>query len=120
MPAVMIFFCVLAVVAGMWLAVNVFAGPMDWFFGLIWKDKSVVHRAEVAKRVKELCVDGTVPEETAIMLVARESGITERELLESLNAVSPAQLKAMLSGDYKSLFGFTSWEKFFGGKGRGR
>jgi hypothetical protein len=117
MPVLMIAFVGLAAAAGLWFALRFLARPLDWFFGLIWRPRSPGDRAEIARRVKELCEVGNVPEETAVMLAAREHEITEKELLDSMDAVSPAQLRAMLTGRFGSVFGF-SWEKLFRRKGR--
>jgi hypothetical protein len=119
MPVLVLALMAAFVVLGLWVAFKV-APWADKLFGSIWRPAMLANRVDVAKRVKELCVDGTMGEESAVMTAAQESNVTEHELLEAFGAVSASELKAMLSGNYKPLFGFKSFEELFGGKKRRR
>ena len=48
-------------------------------------------------------MDGDVPEETAVLMASTEKGIADRQLLDLLGAISPSDLKAMMSGKSSSL-----------------
>lgn len=68
------------------------------FFALIWEDPTEVQRKEVMRRLKELHVDGHIPEEAAVLLASKEYNSSERDLLNLTRMVKPAQLRAMLNG----------------------
>lgn len=68
-------------------------------FSKIWSEETrpAVAR-ETIDRIKELCVDGDVSEETAILMAAKENNLTEDELLASFNASDAKELVSILSG----------------------
>ena len=68
-------------------------------FSRIWseEDRPMVAR-EAIDRIKELCIDGNVPEETAILMAAKEHGLNERQLLNSFSADDAKDLIRILSG----------------------
>ena len=68
----------------------------------VWQDPMVRYRAQAVKRIKELCVDGDVPDETAILMAAKELDMTEEQLVEALNGLTPQVMKAMSKGDLVS------------------
>ena len=97
------FFPLLAVFL-LWLFMDVsYSRMLPWLnkriFSRIWSEETrpAVAR-EAIDRLKELCIDSDVPEETAILMAARENGVTEREMLASFNAEDAAELMRMLSG----------------------
>jgi hypothetical protein len=52
----------------------------------IWDDKASFMKAAIARRVKELCIDGNVPEETATLMIAKEHNIMEEQVKEMARA----------------------------------
>lgn len=64
----------------------------------IWQDPSVKRRAKVAKRVKELCVDGDTPEETAVLMVAKEHNLMESQVKDLLGFLTPTNMKLAAKG----------------------
>ncbi len=67
-------------------------------FSKVWheEDRAPVAR-ETVERIKELCVDGDVPEETAVVMAARESGLSEEQLLNHFDAKDAEELVRILS-----------------------
>lgn len=91
-------------------------GPLTWkaidkgipFFNrilsFVWEDPCDRQRAIVLKRLKELHVDGNVPEETAYLMAAKELNTTEDELKEAIGVVGSSNLMGLLMGK-KNMFG---------------
>jgi hypothetical protein len=48
----------------------------------IWQDPTTKMKVKIAKRVKELCIDGHVPDETAALMIAKENNIMEEQVRE--------------------------------------
>jgi len=69
------------------------------FFSFIWseEEKPIIKR-EVQERLEDLFVDGDVPDETALVMAAKEANMDEQELLNMFNAVSPKDLKRIMTG----------------------
>lgn len=67
-------------------------------FSLIWEDPTERQRKQVARRLKELHINGDIPEETAVLLAAKEFNVVEQNLLDVADIVSPADVKAFLTG----------------------
>lgn len=91
-----------ALAAGLWVASKV-ANPVDKLFSLIWTDPTEQNRNKVRSRIKELCVDGDIPSETAILLASQEMGMTEKSLREALGNMTPQVMKAIAKGDSLSV-----------------
>jgi biopolymer transport protein ExbB/TolQ len=68
------------------------------FFSLIWQDPSEKQRALILKRLKELMINHEVPEETAVLMAAKEFNATENEFLEALQVMKASEIKSMLQG----------------------
>jgi hypothetical protein len=66
----------------------------------IWCEERSRKQAMVIRRIKELCVDGHVPEETAKMMIAKEHNIMEEQVLELMRGVqhNPAILRMAIGG----------------------
>ena len=86
-----------------WLFVDVALFRMaPWlnknFFSKIWREETrpVVAR-EVIDRLKELCVDGDVPAETAVLMAAQENDVSEETMLAAFNADDAQELIKILS-----------------------
>ena len=65
---------------------------------VVWEDPTVRQRAVIARRLKELHVDGTIPEETAVLLAAKEFNATEDELMRVAGMFNAGDLMGMLTG----------------------
>ena len=67
-------------------------------FSKIWCEEP---RKQVARetidRLKELMVDGDVPEETALLMVAKEQDIEAKDILQSFDADDAKELIQLLS-----------------------
>ena len=72
-------------------------------FSYIWEDPSNKQRQIIANRIKELHVDGNVPEETAVMLAGQELNVDEQQILDELGAMRPSDLRGIVTGN-KSWF----------------
>jgi hypothetical protein len=68
------------------------------FMDLIWQDPMTKRRAAIVKRVKELCVDGDVPEETAVLMTAKEQNMMEGHVRSILGNLTPATMKLAKKG----------------------
>lgn len=80
-----------------------FVGPyVQKLMGLIWKDPTSRNRARVAKRVKELCADGDVPDETAVLMASQEMNLTEQHIKDALDGLTPQAIRALAKGDFLS------------------
>ena len=93
-----------------WLFVGVSEQKMiPWlnkhFFSRIWQEETrpLVAR-EVIDRIKELCVDGDIPEETAVMIAAKEHDVSEATMLEAFNAEDAKELVRILSSKKPNFF----------------
>lgn len=73
------------------------------FFSILWEDPADKQRAVIARRLRELHVDGDVPTETSILLAAKEATTSEKELLGLLDMVGPTDLMGVLSDRRKPL-----------------
>lgn len=82
----LILFLVIAI-AG--LAISLRLSPWtERLMALIWEDPTRRAKTKVAKRVKELCVDGDVPGETAALIVAKEESLMEEQVKEVMRTTS--------------------------------
>lgn len=82
-----------------WWAVAVVAPFLNEnVFGLIWRDPTERQRVEVLRRLQELHLDGGVPDETAVLMAAKERLSTERDLIQVAGAFSLSDLMGVLSG----------------------
>jgi hypothetical protein len=70
----------------------------------IWAEPSK-QRVAIANRLKELYVDGDVPDETAVIIAAAESGASEEELLSLFDNMSASDIRTLVSGDARGLMG---------------
>ncbi len=64
----------------------------------LWQDPSDRQRAIVLKRLKELHVDGNVPEEMAYLMAAKELRTTEEELKLIAGSIGAPNLLGLLTG----------------------
>lgn len=101
-----VFFVLLSIPAVAVLALSVmYVMPAtNSLFGLIWQDPTDRQRAAVARRLKELHVDGHVPNETAVLMAAKEHNATEQEIMGLLDMASPEDLMGVLTGK-RTFFG---------------
>lgn len=101
----MFFFLLMVPVAVLALLSVIYLVPFfNRLFGLVWEDPSERQRKEVLARLKELHVDGHLPEEVTVLLAAKEFNATEDELMKLVGMMSASDMKAVLSGR-KSLLG---------------
>jgi hypothetical protein len=70
----------------------------------LWQDPSERQKAIVLKRLKELHVDGNVPEEMSYLMAAKELNTTEQELKAIVGSVGAPNLVGLLTGR-KTLMG---------------
>ena len=77
-------------------------------FGLIWTDPREENRRKIIKRIKELTIDGDVPEETAVLMAAKEQNIDEENLMEVLGVMSPSEVRGLFTGKRGMIQAFTS------------
>lgn len=104
----------------MYLSVIYVLPVTNRLFSLIWEDPTERQRKKILKRIKELYVDGNIPEETAILMAAKEYNTTEREVLETIGAVSVGDVVKMATGKMSPLgYFFDGLERNFK-KGTGR
>lgn len=82
----LILFLIIAIVG---LAISVrLSSWTERLMALIWEDPTRRGMAKVTKRVKELCVDGDVPRETAALIVAKEESVMEEQVKEVMRTTS--------------------------------
>lgn len=72
-------------------------------FSYIWEDGSDRQRAEALKRLKELYVDGEIPEEVAVLLASNEISATEKEFRKMVDVMGPDDLTALVTGKKSTL-----------------
>ena len=78
------------------LAVGCFwIGPkLNKMFSWIWREEEhPLVKRETQERLKELFVDGTVPNETALIMAAKEQGVEEEQLLAFYGAMNANDLR---------------------------
>lgn len=97
MPGIFFCFMIAFAMAGLYSAIKV-APYVGKLLGFIWVDPAVRRRAAVLKRVKELCVDSNVPEETAVMMTASEAGVPEDKIKEVMGIITPSTMKSIIKG----------------------
>lgn len=85
---------VLVLVSGLWMAQKL-SPWTDRMMGYIWEDPTHRMKVKVARRVKQLCVDDGVSDETATMIIARENGLMDEQVREIMRTAvaSPAVLR---------------------------
>ena len=76
---------------------------IDKAMSFVWQDPAKARHAKVAKRVKELCIDGDVPDETAILLTSKEQSLTEKHVNDALGELTPEVMRTIAKGDYMSI-----------------
>lgn len=65
----------------------------------IWEDPTDKLKVKIARRVKELCIDGDVPKETAAMMIAKENNIMEEQVRDLMsNAAADPVIMRMAFG----------------------
>jgi hypothetical protein len=77
--------------------------PCNKLFSFIWEDPISRQQREVVKRLKELHIDGHIPEETAVVMASKEFNTSEQELMEAAQMLRPSDIRGILTGQ-KSLF----------------
>lgn len=80
--------------SGLWMA-HKLSPWTERMMNRIWQDPTYSMQVKVARRVKELCVDGDVPAETATMMIARENNLIEEQVREMMRTTvaNPAILR---------------------------
>ena len=86
----------------MWLIIDVgYCRILPWcnkhVFSRIWSEERPVVAREAIDRIKELCIDGDIPEETAVLMAAQEQNLTEQEMLVAFSAKDAKELVAILT-----------------------
>lgn len=112
-------FILLIVVCVIGICLAIALSPaVEWVLGFIWSDPTRSRRASVSSRVKELCVDGNIPEETAILMVSKEKNLMEEQVKDILGSVTPAMLRAATKGSPGAIINVASANllKKLGGK----
>ena len=100
-----IYILMLIAVGALGLKVAIAVAPfIDKFMGCIWKDPTAANHAKVAKRIKELCVDGNTPNETAVLMAAKELNLTEKHINDALGQMTPEVMRALAKGGPLSAF----------------
>jgi hypothetical protein len=74
---------------------TIFGPFIESMMSYIWVDPSNRYRSRVVKRVKELCVDGDVPDETAVLVTSKEMNLTEKAVNDALGAMTPATMRTL-------------------------
>jgi hypothetical protein len=102
---------VLFALVGLKLAM-LFGPYIDSLMSFIWTDPSNRYRSRVLKRVKELCVDGDVPDETAVLVTSKEMNLTEKAVKDAIGAMTPSTMRTLsgsglMSDVLRSLFKVT-------------
>jgi hypothetical protein len=82
----------------MYVGLVYIAPTTNRLFAALWEDPSEQIRREALKRMEELCVNGSVPEEAALLLTAKELNMTERQLLDAMNLFTPGEVVKVLTG----------------------
>lgn len=88
---ILLIFCV-------YIGITYFVPVLNRFYGLIWKDPTMLQRADVAHRINELCVDGDKTPETVTALAASEFHCSEEELLDVMGAACSQEMVALMRG----------------------
>jgi len=92
-------FLILAPLVVIFILAAIYLVPwFDRMFSKIWEDPSQKERRQALARLNELYVDGHVPEEVAVMMASAEMNTSEDRLMKLTNMISPADLKAVLTG----------------------
>lgn len=97
----MLIILMVALFGGIYVAM-VMAPLVNKLMSLIWQDPSERYRARAIARIKELCVDGNVPDEAALLMAAKEMDISEEMFKEALDGLTPSTLRAIAKGNYLS------------------
>lgn len=85
----MIFWVLFAGIAIVGISVSVKLSPWtERMMAYIWEDPRKRAKTKVAKRVKELCVDGDVSRETAALIVAKEENVMEEQVKEVMRTTT--------------------------------
>ena len=84
-------FCVVSLMVI--VAELVFAPWVNESFSKIWaEEERPIIKRDTQERLQELFLDGDVPEETAVLMAAKEQNMEEEELLAMFNAVNARNL----------------------------
>ena len=83
---------------GLYLAVYVFGPFLQKMLGYIWEDPTIKQQAAVIQRMKELCIDANVPEESAKIMVATERNITLEVVNTALEGLDMSTIRDILQG----------------------
>lgn len=87
----------------MWIGLIYVLPVTNKMFSLLWEDPQERQRRKILKRLKELCVDGTIPEETAVLLASAERQSSEEHLLDVIGALSSSDVRGVLLGKRSAL-----------------
>lgn len=82
------FILMLAVLVGGIMVAMKLSPYTEMLMRRIWEDPTDKMKVRIAKRVKELCVDGDVPRETATMMIAQENNIMEDQVRDLMRAAT--------------------------------
>jgi hypothetical protein len=84
--------------ASMWIAVVYLTPVTNRILGLIWEDPTERRRKKILKRLRELHVDGNIPEETAVLMAAKEYNASEQAILDVVGAVDARDVAKLVTG----------------------
>ena len=87
----------------LWFAAVYVVPVVNNGFSCIWEDPIQKQRKEGILRLKELHINGEVPEETAVLMAAKELNTTEEELLKVLGTFSARDLRGVITGKKSGL-----------------
>ena len=85
--------------AALWFAFKFGIRFACWLMGLIWTDPTYANTPKVIARMKELCVNGDMQEESARLIVAREFNLEDKVMADMLEGISMLDFKGALRGD---------------------
>lgn len=97
----MIFGALVVVIAIVGISISLKLSPWtERMMAYIWEDPRKRAETKVVKRVKELCVDGDVPRETAALIVAKEENVMEEQVREVMKttAGNPELMRMAVGG----------------------
>lgn len=75
------------------LAMFFLTEPINRLFAFVWEDPTDLLRRKILHRLRQIHIEGSVPDETAVLMVASEFHTTEHEVLDTVGVLSAGEIK---------------------------
>jgi hypothetical protein len=89
-------------IALLYFTFSTIAPALNRMFAMVWSEDTQI-KSEAVDRIKELYVNGELPEESALLMASVETGESESNILAAFNAMDAEDLAKIIRGKPRSM-----------------